>query len=61
MDLRVKLPILMIAKLEELRKEWGLHSRSAVIKRLLEVVLEEKQDRNWQDKEMFGKLDFPGH
>ena len=42
MDLRVKLPIRMIEKLEELRKEWGLQSRSAVIERLLEVVFKEK-------------------
>ena len=42
MDLRVKLPIRMIEKLEELRKEWGLQSRSAVVERLLEIVLEEK-------------------
>ena len=38
MDLRVKLPIHLINKAEELRKEWGLQSRSAVIERLLEDI-----------------------
>ena len=38
MDLRVKLPIHLINKTEELRKEWGLQSRSAVLERLLEDI-----------------------
>ena len=36
MDVRVRLPLRMIHYMEELRKKWGLQSRSAVIERLLE-------------------------
>tara|TARA_B100001996_G_scaffold193953_1_gene148495 strand:+ start:275 stop:427 length:153 start_codon:yes stop_codon:yes gene_type:complete len=38
MDLRVKLPIRLISKVEELRKEWGLNSRSDVIEKLIEGI-----------------------
>ena len=41
-DLRIKLSIRMLDKLEELRKKRGLQSRSAVIEKLLEVALEEE-------------------
>ena len=41
-DLKVRLPIRLINKVEELRKEWGLQSRSAVFERLLEVVSKEE-------------------
>jgi len=42
MDVRVRLPIRMIHYMEELRKEWGLQSRSAVIERLIEVISEKE-------------------
>ena len=38
MDLRVRLPIRLIHKVEELRKEWGLSSRTDVIDRLIEDI-----------------------
>ena len=37
-DLRIKLSIRMIEKLEELRKELDLESRSSVIERLIEIA-----------------------
>ena len=39
---RVTLPIHLINKVEEVRKEWGLQSRGTVIVKLLEVLFEEK-------------------
>jgi len=42
MDVRVRLPVPMIHYMEELRKEWGLKSRSAFIERLLEVISEKE-------------------
>ena len=43
MDVKVRLPISIIQGVEELRKEWGLQSRSLVIERLLQVLLEKDQ------------------
>ena len=43
MDVRVRLPVRMIHYMEELRKEWGLKSRSAFIERLLEKVGQEEK------------------
>jgi hypothetical protein len=41
-DVRVRLSISTLEKVEALRKEWSLQSRSTVIERLLDVVLKEK-------------------
>tara|TARA_Y100001968_G_scaffold171334_1_gene156723 strand:- start:157 stop:342 length:186 start_codon:yes stop_codon:yes gene_type:complete len=43
-DVRVRLPNRMIYKIEELRKEWGLKSRSDVLARLLEEILLDDKD-----------------
>ena len=43
-DVRVRLPNRMIYKIEELRKEWGLQSRSDVLARLLEELLLDDKD-----------------
>ena len=43
-DVRVRLPNRMIYKIEELRKEWGLQSRSSVLARLLEELLLDDKD-----------------
>ena len=40
-DLRVRLPIRLINKVEKLREEWGIQSRSAVIEKLIEDISEE--------------------
>lgn len=42
MDVRLTIPIHLMDKVEEVRKEWGLQSRGSVIVRLLEVLFEEK-------------------
>ena len=42
MDVRVRLLVRMIHYIEELRKGWGLQSRSAVIERLLEIISEKE-------------------
>jgi len=42
MDVRLTIPIHLIDKVEALRKEWGFQSRSTVIVKLLEVVLEKE-------------------
>jgi len=47
-DVKVKLSIRTLEKVEALRKEWGLKRRSTVIERLLEIVLKE-------DKTVTGK------
>ena len=47
-DVKVKLSIRTLEKVEALRKEWGLKHRSTVIERLLEIVLKE-------DKTVTGK------
>ena len=39
---RITIPIDLILKIEEVRKEWGFKSRGSVIVKLLEVLLEEK-------------------
>ena len=43
-DVRVRLPNRMIYKIEELRKAWGLQSRSSVLARLLEEILLDDKD-----------------
>ena len=43
-DVRVRLPNRMIYKIEELRKEWGLQSRSDVLARLFEEILPDDKD-----------------
>ena len=43
-DVRVRLPNHMIYKIEELRKDWGLQSRSSVLARLLEELLLDDKD-----------------
>ena len=43
-DVRVRLPNRMLYKIEELRKEWGLQSRSSVLARLLEEILLDDKD-----------------
>ena len=40
-DVRVRLPNRMIHKIEELRKGWGLQSRSDVVARLFDEVFKE--------------------
>jgi len=40
-DLRVRLPIRLINKVEKLRERWGIQSRSAVIEKLIEDISEE--------------------
>ena len=44
MDVRVRLPYHLIEKLEVLREEWGFQSKSSVLVRLLETVLEEDKE-----------------
>ncbi len=43
-DVRVRLTIQQIDKLETLREKWGFRKRSTVLERLLEVVLEEDKE-----------------
>ena len=40
-DLRIRLPIRLINKVENLREKWGIQSRSAVIEKLIEDISEE--------------------
>ena len=40
-DLKVRLPIRLINKVEKLREKWGIQSRSAVIEKLIEDLSEE--------------------
>ena len=40
----VDLPIHLITRFDQLKQEWGLRGRGAVLKRLLEVVFEFKDD-----------------
>ena len=44
MDVRVRLPYDLIEKLEVLREEWGFQSKSSVLVKLLETVLEEDKE-----------------
>jgi len=43
-DVMVRLPNHVIYKIEELRKEWGLQSRSSVLTRLLDELLLDDKD-----------------
>jgi hypothetical protein len=54
----VDLPIAMLAKLDALKKEWGLRKRGDLIERLLELVLPGQEDQESLEDEASGDEPF---
>ena len=43
-EVTIRLPERIVRRFDELKEEWGLQRRGAVLERLLEVLLEEDED-----------------
>ena len=56
----VDLPNQLIERFDELKREWGLRGRGAVLKKLLEVILTEEGDKNhkpFTSSDISGRID----